>query len=253
MITNPHIISGHPSHPSPEFENMPRSSTSKAVAKFQEPDQLSPSTVHGSDDDGSDGTTEWVLVDNVGMRPFPRGDSNEPKDVVELFTQGSLVSNKLDGDEGYPPSVRITISTDEVERLKAFIMTYPKFDPQDDKWQWPIKNEQDIIVRDKEQERHKWNNTSKQFDPFRFVWDGRGASAYPPKIEERRSIAIHRLTEGSTVFVEFTPIIWRRDGHEGVTLELLSVGLLKEGRGRESSKSGHYNVDSPNKKMRMAQ
>lgn len=107
---------------------MPHSSTSKAIAKFQEPDQLSPFTVHESDDDSSDGTTEWVWVDNVGMCPFLGGNSNEPKDVIELFTQGSLVSNKLNSDERYPPSICITISTDEVERLKTFIMTYSKFD-----------------------------------------------------------------------------------------------------------------------------
>jgi hypothetical protein len=200
---------------------------------------------------------DWVYAKGIGSRPFLKDDTSNQKGVLEFYVEGIVVSNFLSSTL-YAPSLRVKIADYDVDYIKAFI---EKSDPEFNSTThiWPIKDNAMVMFKDKNQERERSvKGITGDFEPFKYVWDGRLMLDLEP-IDERMSIEIGRLNEGSKVYLEFTPIVWKHNGggdgmRTGTTLELLSVGLLKEGRAREqddATDNSKYDHNSPSKKRRM--
>jgi hypothetical protein len=163
----------------------------------------------------------------------------EVQEVKEYTGEGEVRKAFLRG--GYDSyTLDIVMGDSDIEQIKTIGATVPGFDPA--VWRLPVTGK---VVR------FSYKPPKEDADnDFENVWDGRKIDVHD--IGARVGLEIKEIEEGATVLVEYsiTPYLGRKGTAKntayqpGVTLDLLSIGLLKEPDSR-------FDLGSPKKKKRM--
>jgi hypothetical protein len=161
-------------------------------------------------------------------------------EIVEYEVVGVVKDAFLRG--GFAHTIVIHIDQSHIDQIKAITGTVPGRNLADsESHYWPIDSNQDV----------KFTSKVGLQDDFAAVWDRRNIDIH--KVDARVRLPIAEIEEGAKVLVEYaiTPYLGRKAKPNveafalGITLELLSIGLLKEPDRR-------FDVESPRKKRRMA-